>query len=180
MIIRLKMNSKFEIAFRYLIDNEGGFSDDPDDSGGKTIFGIASKYHPKIYKEVYKMYKEKGRERALGLAKRFYYKEFWNPDYDLIKDSSLAFRLFDFGVNASKERAVKIFQKSINFFKQNKIKVDGIFGAITLINCNSIVQERLYLLYTIKIYLYYMTRSTAWKYLRVWTLRLVKRYYLDI
>ena len=173
------MSDKFDIAFEHLIDNEGWIANDKYDIGGKTILGIASRYHKAWYDKVYNAYKIAGREAALKLAKMFYQSEFWDKNYNFINDSSLAFRLFDFGVNAGKRKAVKIFQKTINFFKQDKIKVDGKFGSESLVACNGITQERLYLLFTIRIYLYYLRRPTAWKHLRGWTLRLVKRYWLE-
>ncbi len=170
---------KFDIAFKHLMDNEGGYSNDPVDSGGKTIFGIASKYHPEWFNLVYTAYKSRDKKVAEDLAKKFYKSKFWNDKYDLIEDSSLAFRIFDFGVNAGVKKSVKIFQKSINFWHNNgKLKVDGVFGLRTLSKSNAIKQEWLYLLYTIKIYLYYIVRPTAWKHLRGWTLRLLKRYWL--
>ena len=169
---------KFDIAFKHLMDNEGGFSDDPVDIGGKTIYGIASRYHKAWFDLVYKAYKSGDIKTAKKLTEQFYKNCFWHHKYEDIIDSSLAFRLFDFGANAGVRKAVKIFQKSINFFWTKKLKTDGVFGRLTLAKCNRVGQEKLYLLYTIKIYLYYITRPTKWKHLRGWTLRLLKRHWL--
>ena len=170
---------KFDIAFEHLMNNEGGYSNDPVDSGGKTIFGIASRYHSYWFNLVYTTYKSRGINAAKELAKRFYKSKFWNDKYEIIEDSSLAFRLFDFGVNAGVKKSVKIFQKCVNFWYKKSVKVDGVFGLKTLSKGNMINQEMLYLLFTIKIYLYYIVRPTAWKHLRGWTLRLLKRYWLN-
>jgi lysozyme family protein len=32
-----KTNDRFIKAYKFMRENEGGFSDDPDDAGGKTI-----------------------------------------------------------------------------------------------------------------------------------------------
>jgi len=124
---------KFDIAFKYLMDNEGGFSNDPVDVGGKTIYGIASRYHKEWFDLVYKAYKSGDIKTAKKLTEQFYKLKFWNDKYNYIEDSSLAFRLFDFGVNAGVKKSVKIFQRSINFFWREKLKVDGVFGDETLI-----------------------------------------------
>jgi len=170
---------KFDKAFKHLMDNEGGFSDDPIDVGGKTIYGIASRYHKEWFDMVYSLYKAGEIDAAKGYTRQFYKSEFWNDRYAFIKDSSLAFRLFDFGVNAGVKKSVKIFQRSSNFFQTEKLKVDGVFGQQTLSVCNFYTQERLYLLYTINIYLFYLKRPTKWKHLRGWTLRLLKRHWLE-
>lgn len=172
---------KYDKAFEYLMDSEGIYSNDPVDKGGKTIYGIASKYHPEWFKMVYGAYKASDIKGAKALAHSFYRSRFWNNNYELIEDSSLAFRIFDFGVNAGVKKSVKIFQKSINYLfpkRYRGLKIDGVFGNMTLNTCNSINQEMLYLLFTIRIYLYYVTRLTAWKHLRGWTLRLLKRRWL--
>ncbi len=172
------MKLKFDIAFEHLMSNEGGYSNDTVDLGGKTILGIASKYHRKWFDLVFSVYKSRGINAAKKIAGQFYKSKFWNDRYAFIEDTSLAFRLFDFGVNAGVKKAVKIFQKSINYLSKSKLKVDGAFGQKTLVACNAVIQEKLYLLYTIKIYLFYIIRPTAWKHLRGWTLRLLKRYWL--
>jgi lysozyme family protein len=35
------MSKAFEVAFKIILEAEGGYSDDPDDTGGKTNYGIA-------------------------------------------------------------------------------------------------------------------------------------------
>jgi len=112
---------KFDIAFEHLMDNEGGYSNDPVDSGGKTIYGIASKYHKAWFDTVYTAYKSRNIEAAKDLAKKFYKSKFWDDGYDKIRESSLAFRLFDFGVNAGVKRSVKIFQKCVNYLTRHKV-----------------------------------------------------------
>jgi DnaJ-class molecular chaperone len=47
---------KFDKAFEHLIINEGVYSNDPMDKGGKTIYGIASSYHPEDFNLVYNLY----------------------------------------------------------------------------------------------------------------------------
>lgn len=89
-------------------------------------------------------------------AKILYFKYFYNPLYDLIKEKAIANRLFNFGVNAGKERAVIILQETINEVLDAKIlKVDGIFGRKTLAAINGIDPGKLYDRYIINIEYYY-------------------------
>ena len=39
---------KFEKAFQFILEREGGYVNDPDDPGGETKFGITKKYHPSV------------------------------------------------------------------------------------------------------------------------------------
>ena len=171
--------TKFDTAFLHLMDNEGFISNDPVDRGGATINGVASRYHLEWYNIILKAYERGDKERGLELTKEFYKVKFWNHLYNDIEDSSLAFRLFDFGVNAGVKKAVKIFQRSINLVNGKKlVTVDGVFGQNTLLESHTAPQERLYGMFLIKIYLFYLRRPTAWKHLKGWRNRLLKRYWL--
>ena len=125
------MTERFNKFFDNLMINEGVYSDDPKDSGGKTIYGIASKYHPESYQFISNLFFEGKKELAKQAAKNFYYSKYYNPLYEEIKDEKLAFRLFDFGVNAGIRRAVKLLQEVIKKDGQ-EIIIDGIFGRVTL------------------------------------------------
>lgn len=173
------MVKRIDKAFDYLMINEGGLADDPVDLGGKTIYGIASRYHPKAYNECYELYKI-SKSSAYEFAKMFYEKRYWNVKYNFIQDSSLAFRVFDFGVNAGIRRAVKLFQRAVNYAADKEmLVVDGKFGQKTLMQCNQQQQERVYVVYCILIYNFYLLRPTKWKYLRGWRNRLLRRYWLS-
>ena len=59
-----------KILNEYIIPNEGGYNNDPDDTGGETNMGIAQKYHPN------EDIKGMTRERANAIYYRDYYN--WN------------------------------------------------------------------------------------------------------
>ena len=40
--------SRFDDVFERVIGHEGGYSNDPNDSGGETIFGISKRAYPKV------------------------------------------------------------------------------------------------------------------------------------
>jgi len=151
--------SRSDEFIKEMLLNEGYESDDPLDSGGHTIWGISKRAHPEDFRILAGF---KGKQKAAkDFVYEFYKREYYNPLYDKITDVSLAFKIFDFGVNAGRKRAVKILQRLINKYNEvlsirvfafadnnfigeylkndfpvRKIKVDGIFGRITLGNVN--------------------------------------------
>jgi len=132
--------NRYPIFFEQLFVNEGGFQNDPKDVGnyyqGKlygTIYGIAAAYHIKEYLAL-KYLLDTGKP---GLAKEyamnFYEKRgYWNPLYNKIIDSSLAFKMFDLGVNLGYKKVVQLLQQCLNFHYDIILDDDGVFGKATL------------------------------------------------
>ncbi len=63
------MRSSFNRAFELVIGLEGGYSDDPNDPGKATKYGIAKRYHPS----------EDIANLTLERAKEIYLNEYWIP-----------------------------------------------------------------------------------------------------
>jgi len=85
-------------------------------------------------------------------AKILYFKYFFNPLYDHLKSREIANRMFNFGVNAGKKRAVIIMQATVNEILDAKIlKLDGIFGKDTLSAINAMDPGKLYDRYIVNI-----------------------------
>lgn len=141
------MPNRYDRFFPQLLINEGGFSDNKNDPGGKTIYGITNRYFPIDYEAVAKDYFAGNFAQAKDTAYIFYKRNFYNPLYDSIQDEQLAFRLFDFGVNVNKDKAIEILQQSLG------ITNDGIFGVETLNSCNS--KPNAYADYKSKLIAYY-------------------------
>lgn len=150
--------TRFEKAFKFTEENEGGFINDPRDKGGATIFGISSKWFPDVYNEVIN---EKDPEKRHTIVENFYFEEFWNKKYDLFFSEPLAIRLFDLSVNLGKSKAVKLLQSTFNDLSQVKIPEDGKFGDGTLraVNLPPIGHNEFYQSYKKKAEQYY--RSLA-------------------
>jgi len=166
----------FDNAFEILVLNEGGYSDDPVDPGGKTIYGITMKNHPETFARVFYLFASGHKNLALQLAKQFYKRNYWNDLYKEIPDSTLAFKLFDLGVNKGKVKAVKSLQRVLKYIFLWKIKVDGAFGKRTLGTIQATDQEELYNEYVKAHADHYASLKTAWKYLRGWLKRLNRRH----
>ena len=109
------MNS-FDTAFAHVIGVEGGYSNDKDDPGGETKFGICKRAYPA----------EDISNMTLDRAKMFYKRDYW----DLVKGDELPAPLnslvFDCAVNQGVDTAIKLLQKTLN------VATDGIIGADTM------------------------------------------------
>jgi lysozyme family protein len=167
------MTERFKKFFKEMLENEGGYVDDPHDSGGKTLWGISANNFPDTYRNVKQLFDEGQIDLAKLTAMNFYYKNFYNTLYDEIQDVQLAFRLFDFGVNAGVKRAVKILQNVMNENYGYKLKIDGVFGELTLHVVNK-VGEPVYRSYEIALEKYYKSLKTFWKFGRGWLKRLFR------
>lgn len=131
----------FHIAVKPTIKSEGGYANDPDDTGGETYKGVSRKYNPKwpgwaiidglkgeeyfeaslnnsvpLHKEVLALYRVKYWGRIRG---------------DDIYDQDIADSIFDFSVNAGPKKSAKLAQGTVGAFK------DGIIGPITLKKINA-------------------------------------------
>jgi lysozyme family protein len=105
----------FDKSVSLVIGWEGPPTDDPDDLGGPTMFGIAKKSHPMIYWPP-----------TLADAKQIYRSEYWVPVHGDDLPSPLALTLFDFAVTQGIHAAILALQVSL------RVDADGIFGAQTL------------------------------------------------
>lgn len=139
------MTQRFLKAFEFTKQNEGGYSNNPRDKGGATLYGISSKWFPDVYQEL----TEAKPEEIDGILKAFYYSEFWNPAYEEIFFEPTAIRLYDLSVNISKHKAINLLQKTFNGLSVAKISEDGNFGTLTLkaVNLPPIRHENFYARY---------------------------------
>lgn len=162
----------FPAAMVYTSRNEGGYANDPYDPGGETIYGIAKNMHEAKFTEVYELHKGAQYNEARRVAEQFYRAEYWNELYNYMHLKSLAIKLFDLGVNIGKKRSVKLLQKCINELSGSGIKVDGIFGPVTLRELNLLDGYSVYALFMVKAEDYYRSLKTFWRFGRGWLRRL--------
>jgi len=124
----------FLFAVEYTLNVEGVFSNHPNDSGGATLYGIASRIHPEHY-----AYISSGNNALdrIKRAKEVYYLEFWVPNKcDLIESKYLAAEVFDSAVNMGRYWAGRCAQSAANMMGASldppiKLKVDGVIGPVT-------------------------------------------------
>ena len=116
----------FEYAIAQLMEIEGYYSDDPDDMGGETKYGISQKAYPDI--DI----------KALTFddAKQIYKRDYWNKlQCDSFTDDVIAWELFDFGVNAGVKKSARILQEALNLIGYTT-PVDYIIGPQTISRTN--------------------------------------------
>lgn len=110
----------FDEAFEVLLRHEGGYSDHPDDPGGKTKFGITE--------EVAREHGYLGEMASLpvAFAKRIYRKAYWDAVMADEMPEAIRYPLFDAAVNSGPSKAVTWLQRALG------IADDGDLGPMTL------------------------------------------------
>lgn len=116
--------SQFDACMTFTLEQEGGYSDTPGDSGGATNFGITQstlaswRGHVVSAADVQAL--------SSGEAGQIYKARYW----DVVKGDSLPpgvdLMVFDFGVNAGPGASAKVLQICL------EIDADGQIGPITL------------------------------------------------
>lgn len=116
--------AKFDPAFDYTIGSEGGYVNNPNDSGGPTNWGVTQRrysqylHRPVGIDEMKAMTKDQ--------AKQFYYDTEWKPlDLDAIQDQGVAEAIFDMVINRGDG-----YQKTVQLMVG--VPADGHFGPLTL------------------------------------------------
>lgn len=127
-------------TIKEIIRIEGGYSNDKNDSGGETKYGIAKKSHPNV--DIKSLTKSD--------ATKIYIDMYWNSvrGDDLSSISEIiANEVFDTAVNLGVHRASTILQRSLNAFNNrqeyyNDISVDGDIGNVTIVTLQAYARKR--------------------------------------
>ena len=135
--------AKFEDAIDFVLKHEGGVSNDLDDAGGLTKWGICSRDYPQVFEDGF----------SLNDAKAIYRSKYWC--YDSVRDQSVATKVFDMAVNMGPANAHRCLQKALN------AKGDGVFGIITLGLTNQADPAKLLYELTVRAVIYYVTLAVA-------------------
>ena len=115
-------SQKFEKAFEYVIQNEGGYVFEKNDPGGETKFGITKKSYPAL----------NIRDLTLEDAKKIYYQDFWQKGrFEEISSDLVAMQVLDFSVNLGIRAAVIVLQRALRSVGIN-VQEDGLMGPQTL------------------------------------------------
>jgi hypothetical protein len=122
------MRENFEKALNFVLKWEGGYSNDPKDPGGLTIYGISMNSHPNEVKKMDELWKQGQKDKALEIAKDIYKKLYW----DRIKGDELKYPfdiiVFDTAVNMGVGTAMQIYSacqgdwKDYLFLRINRYK----------------------------------------------------------
>jgi lysozyme family protein len=126
----------FDSAITFVLHNEDALLSGivTCDSGGRTRFGIAEKFHPELGEEFYGA----PREAALEIAREIYRRDYWQPIRgDEICDEAVAGKLLDMAVNLGLRQAVTLCQRALNAMIDFSIAEDGKMGPRTLMAINA-------------------------------------------
>lgn len=125
------MRDNYAQALNYVLQSEGGFINDPDDSGGATNKGITLAVF-KEYKRNNHLTLEDLKNISNSDVYDIYKKLYWDRVYADNLNSGCDYACFDFAVNAGVARSVKLAQGVVG------ANVDGIMGPATLALCNRV------------------------------------------
>ncbi len=109
----------FEKSFDRLMFNEGAYSNNPNDAGGETMWGITKKTAQGFG------YFNGMKDMPLETAKKIYLIGWWNKLKYPAFENALKFQIFDAAVNHGSTNAIKILQRSLD------IRDDGFLGPKT-------------------------------------------------
>ena len=164
------MDKLFEQAFNYLLLFEGGFSDDKNDKGGITKFGISERSYPNI--DITQL--------TLEEAKNIYYEDFWLKNKcNRVTYAKVAIKLFDISVNTGLKVAARILQRAVRA-SGIMLNEDGIIGERTIHSVNKIDGEILLSALKSEIAGYYRIIITKNDRLKVFENGWLNRAYADI
>ena len=138
------MFNRYPVFFEETFLNEGYFQKLPKDKGnwykGKlygTICGITARNHFKEFTTAKELYDLKAFESLKLYAMNFYRKKgYWKDGFNDIADSSLAFKLFDLGVNMGEKTSIKLLQKTLIKHYNIDIMPTGILTQETIQEAN--------------------------------------------
>lgn len=102
-------------VFDRLMGHEGGYSNDPNDPGGETKWGISKRAYPHL--DIRNLTRED--------AKAIYYRDFWQEINAKDLPDGVVFQLFDFAINSGIQTAIRYFQRALG------VADDGIWGKIS-------------------------------------------------
>lgn len=138
------VDENFNKAFEELIGLEGGYVNDPSDSGGETNWGVTKNTARRAG------YKGDMRDMTLIDAKNIYLKLFWHKiKLEKVKDYDIAFELFEQAVNMGLRKPQRWLQENLNVLNRNnpeqyweELKVDGKVGDKTISVLNQALKKK--------------------------------------
>ena len=140
------MQSNWEKSVEFVIEQEGEYTNDSNDPGGETKWGISKKSYPTL--DIKNLTQDQ--------AKAIYESDYWNLVNGDELPNGLDLAVFDMAVNQGVGTAIKLLQKHLG------TKEDGVFGPITLAKAKAITQRQIlvFLARRLEAYMTLMTKNT--------------------
>jgi lysozyme family protein len=148
--------TRFDIAFKQVVGEEGGYSDNPKDPGGATKYGISHRSYP--FLDI--------KNLTLENAKAIYERDYWNACRCREIAEPLDLFLFDAAVNQGVKTAIKILQRSLGLDENGVITIALVHSA------NASGREGAMLFLTARVMRYEGTKGFSIGYGKGWIKRL--------
>lgn len=149
--------ANFNTAFNLTMGHEGGYANNPLDTGGETYKGIARNHNPnwlgwqtidsiksKIGKSATVINTHAAKDLTLqDQVKKIYKSNYWDTvNLDKVNYQDIANTLFDISVNMGFKVAAKFLQEALNLCNRNgkeypDLLIDGQIGNVTLSTLNN-------------------------------------------
>jgi lysozyme family protein len=138
------VTDKFLRCLRFTLKWEGGISNDPDDRGGLTKWGVTQATYDR-YRRALELPLQSVVKMTEPEMREIYYRFYWQPVKADEFAYPLALAVFDTGVNMGVGTAVKLLQRAINDLlpQQKWVAADGKLGEKTLRAAKSLDPKRL-------------------------------------
>jgi len=118
----MSYTNEFIRAFGSVLRNEGGLVDDPDDPGGRTIYGLTSRDHADLWAD--------GTPTLDQVAER-YLTDYWDKlGLSAVKNAAVREEIFDTAILMGPDRAARIAQEALRDLSI-VVAVDGAMGPLT-------------------------------------------------
>ncbi len=139
-------DERFNKAVKMVLRHEGRLSNDRDDKGEITNYGVSLRF---LRQAVLDMNND-GEINQLDIieltieqAKQIYFEHWWQRyKYYEITDDDLAARVLDLSINMGAYQAHKLLQRAVNEFRNIKrVAIDGILGAKTMHSVNDLIAK---------------------------------------
>jgi lysozyme family protein len=145
--------ANFEQAIETVLDHEGGYVNNVNDSGGATNWGLSERFLNDMgalqFDYDHNGYVGPDDIKKISLKDaKWIYKTFWwdHRGYDKVKSNAIATKIFDTAVNVGKLAAVKFAQRALNSYDEHdQLEIDGIMGSKTINALNIIVSDEIFL-----------------------------------
>lgn len=151
--------AEFDESIEIVLEHEGGYANDPRDSGGETYRGISRRWHPDCpiwgiidqtiaslnlspplsKEDIRRLDALLSANKALvDMVHYFYKKEFWDRIHgDDISSQGIANNIFDAAVLMNCDKAALLLQRSLNALNRMErdypnLKTDGMIGSLTI------------------------------------------------
>lgn len=147
----------FNKAVEFVLKHEGFYSNDLNDPGGETKYGISKRAYPNLN------IKELSRDDAIAIYKR----DYWDK-LPLNLHQTIHCVLFDCAVNTGISRAIRLLQSAV------KVNPDGQWGRLSQSALNKMAVNDVLLKFTTERIMFYSALSTFSRFGKGWVNRTVE------